>query len=312
VTTPPSGWLFTGLHWESARPVLTACPLPDKAGDMLGAEVRRPAVPGSPVAWTLHGPRQCTGTWTGTVRRPCPAAARVRADGADSQCLACAAADRGRQIARDAALGDDGRQYLLYLAWFGPGLVKIGLTAADRGRDRLLEQAAIAFTPLAAGPYTPIRPAERLASAAGLAAERISSRAKLTAWWHLPSPAERATQLTAARDRIAGQVDWPGRVQLLPCAVTDLAADFGLDQNLPGGYAEVTGFSDPAALAGEIFLAAGRYLLVETASGPLLADMRHAAGRVIRPAAASAKPDGLSLTSRTPPREHDDRQSSLF
>lgn len=279
---------------------------------MPGPEVRRLATPGSRVAWTLHGPRQCTGTWTGTARRPCPAAAPVPADGADVQCPACAAADRGRQIARDAALGDDGREYLLYLAWFGTGLVKIGLTAADRGRDRLLEQAAIAFTPLAAGPYTPIRQAERLASAAGLAAERISSRAKLTAWWHLPPAAERAAQLTAARDRVAGQVTWPGRVQLLPCAVTDQAADFGLDQNPPDGYTEVTGFSDPATLAGQILLAAGRHLLLKTSSEPLLADMRHAAGRVIHPAPTSAQPGGLSLTFRAPPREHDDRQSSLF
>jgi hypothetical protein len=292
--------------------VLTACPLPDKAAGMPGAEVRRPAAPGSPVSWILHGPRQCTGTWTGTTRRPCPAAAQIPADGADAQCPACAAADRGRQIARDAALGDDGRQYLLYLAWFGPGLVKIGLTAADRGRDRLLEQAAIAFTPLAAGPYTPIRQAERLASVAGLAAERISSRAKLTAWWNPPPPAERAAQLTKARDRIAGQATWPSRVRILPCAVTDQAADFGLEQNPPGGYTEVTGFSDPATLGGQIVLAAGRHLLLHTAIGPLLADMRHAAGRVIRPAATLARPGGLSLTFRAPPREHDDRQSSLF
>ena len=292
--------------------MLTACPLPDKAGGMPGPEISRPAAPGSPVAWTLHGPRQCTGTWTGTGRRRCPAASRVPADGADAQCPACAAADRGRQIARDAALGDDGREYLLYLAWFGAGLVKIGLTAADRGRDRPLEQGAIAFTPLAAGPYTPIRQAERLISAAGMAAERISSRAKLTAWWHLPPPAERAAQLTAARDRIAGQVTWPGRVQLLPCAVTDQAADFGLDQHPPGGYTEVTGFSDPATLSGQILLAAGRHLLLRTASGPLLADMRHAAGRVIRLAVMPARPSGLSLSFRAPPREHDDRQSSLF
>jgi hypothetical protein len=292
--------------------VLTACPLPGKAAGMPGPEAGRPAAPGSPVAWILRGPRQCTGAWTGTSRRPCPAAARVPADGTDAQCPACAAADRGRQIARDAALGDDGRQYLLYLAWFGAGLVKIGLTAADRGRDRLLEQAAIAFTPLAAGPYTPIRQAERLASAAGLAAERISSRAKLTAWWHLPPPAERAAQLTAARDRIAGQLTWPGRIQLLPCAVTDQAPDFGLDRNPPGTYTEVTGFGDPATLGGQILLAAGRHLLLQTASGPLLADMRHAAGLIIRPAAMPASPDGLSLTLRVPPRDHDDRQPSLF
>lgn len=279
---------------------------------MPGPEVSRPAAHGSPVRWTLHGPRQCTGAWTGSARRPCPAAAQVPADGADAQCPACAAADRGRQIARDAALGDDGREYLLYLAWFGAGLVKIGLTVVDRGRDRLLEQGAIAFTPLAAGPYTPIRQAERLASAAGLAAERISSRAKITAWWSLPPPAERAAQLTAARDRIAGQVTWPSRVRLLPCAVTDQSADFGLEQDPLGSYTEVTGFSDPATLSGQILLVAGRHLLLHTVIGLLLADMRHAAGRVIRPAAMSARPGGLSLTFRVPPRENDDRQPSLF
>lgn len=292
--------------------MLTACPLPADPGGPPGPEVSRPAVPGSPVAWTLHGTRRCTGTWTGVTRRPCPAAAQIPADGTDAQCPACAAADRGRQIARDAALGDDGRQYLLYLAWFGAGLVKIGLTAADRGRDRLLEQAAITFTPLATGPYTPIRQAERLASAAGLATERIRSRAKINAWWHLPPPAERAAELTEARDRIAGQVTWPGRIRLLPCAVTDQAADFGLDQNPPGAYAEVTGFSDPAALDGQILIAAGRHLLLRTASGPLLADTRRAAGLIIRPAARPARQSGLSLISRVPPREHDDRQPSLF
>jgi hypothetical protein len=45
----------------------------------------------------------------------------VPEDSTDAQCPACTAGDRGRQIARDAALGDDGRAYALYLAWFGPG-----------------------------------------------------------------------------------------------------------------------------------------------------------------------------------------------
>jgi hypothetical protein len=292
--------------------VLTACRLPDNPGAMPGPEISRPAVPGSPVIWTLHGPRQCTGAWTGTSRRPCPAAAQVPAAGADSQCPACTAADRGRQIARDAALGDDGREYLLYLAWFGPGLVKIGLTAADRGRNRLLEQGAIAYTPLATGPYTPVRQAERLASAAGLAAERISTRAKITAWWQLPPPAERAAQLTAARDRIAGQLTWPGRVQPLPCTPADQAADFGLDQLTPGAYTEVTGLSDRAVLSGQILLVIGRHLLLHTSTGPLLADMRHAAGWAIQPTSTPATPSGLSLTARTPPRAPDEHQPSLF
>jgi Protein of unknown function (DUF2797) len=292
--------------------VLTACPLPGKPGAGSGPEVRRPAVPGSPVSWSLHAPRQCTGTWTGSRRVPCPAAARLPADGTDAQCRACAGADRGRQIARDAALGDDGRDYLLYLAWFGPGLVKVGLTAADRCRDRLLEQGAITYTLLAAGPYVPIRQAERLASAAGLAREAVSSRAKATAWWSLPPAAERAALLTAARDRLTGQVCWPDRLRVLPCAVTDLAADFGLSRALPSAYAEVTGIREQAVLSGQVSLVIGRHLLLNTSTGPLLADMRRAAGWAIRSAGTLARPGGFSITFRSPPRGQHDYQPPMF
>jgi hypothetical protein len=263
------------------------------------------------VNWILRAPRQCTGTWTGTSRRPCPATTLIPAGTTDAQCPACAAADKGRQIARDTALGDDGRDYLLYLAWFGPGLVKIGLTATDRGRDRLLEQGAITFTPLATGPYTPIRQAERLASATGLAAERISGKAKVTAWWQLPPPAERAAGLTNARDHLAAQVAWPDRIRLLPCTPTDQAADFGLDQHTPGAYTEVTALSDNAVLTGQVLLAIGRHLMLDSTTGPLLADMRHAAGWVIQPTDVPAQPAGLTLTARTPPSPADD-QLSLF
>jgi hypothetical protein len=105
----------------------------------------------------------------------------VLTDSTNPQCAACAAADRGRALARDAISGDDGRTYHLYLAWSGPGLVKVGLTAADRGWDRLLEQGAITCTLLATGPYLPIRQAELRIAGTQLARERISSRAKAAA-----------------------------------------------------------------------------------------------------------------------------------
>jgi hypothetical protein len=248
--------------------------------------------------------------WNGTSRVACPAGAELPPDGTDAQCPSCAGADRGRQIARDAMSGDDGREYVLYLAWFGPGLVKIGLTAAGRGRDRLLEQGAITYTALAAGSYLPIRQAERLTSAAGLACERISSRVKVTAWWNLPPPAQRAALLTASRDRVIEQVTWPNRVRLLPLTVTDQAADFGLDQVAPGAYTEVTGITDQATVCGQIRLVIGRHLLLHTAAGSLLADMRRAAGWTIRHCHPPAGPSGLSTTFRAP--ERDDRQPSLF
>jgi hypothetical protein len=293
--------------------VLTACPLPDKPGSPPGPETRRPAAPGARIAWSLGGPRTCTGAWTGTDRRPCPASHPIPTGTTDAQCATCARADRGRQIARDAAPGDDGREYLLYLAWFGPGLVKIGLTAADRGRDRLLEQGAITFTTLAAGLYTPIRHAERLAAAAGLAAERITARAKIAAWHALPPPRERATLLTAARDHLTGHIPWPEQIRLLPGGITDQAQDFGLAEWTPGAWQEITGISDGAVLAGQVRLVIGRHLLLDNPAGPLLCDMRRAAGRPIRPIPGSEPaPAGLVLADSTTPGGNDDGQQALF
>ena len=295
--------------------MLTACPLPDKPGNPLGPEARRPAAPGASISWRLAGPRACTGIWTGSARRPCPARTPITADGTDPQCPACARADRGRQIARDAVPVDDGREYLLYLAWFGPGLVKVGLTAGDRGRDRLLEQGAITFTFLAAGPYTPIRQAERLISATGLASERITARAKATAWLTLPPPAERAEQLAAARAQVASRVRWQDEVRLLPGDVTDQAGDFGIDGPLRDRWQEVTGISDGAVLSGRVRVVIGRCLLLDTPAGPLLCDMRRAAGWAIRPVPDSARPAPAELALTAGPAlggHDDDSQQALF
>jgi hypothetical protein len=313
MTAPPNGWLFTGLHWVSSKPLLTAITQPAEPGQVC-REASRAAETGSVISWRLALPRRCTGVWKSRAggRRICPFASQVPAAGFSSQCEAGAADDKGLQMARDTALGDDGREYLLYLAWFGPGLVKVGLTAADRGRDRLLDQGAIAFTPLASGPYIPIRQAERRTAASGLASERVSGRAKVAAWWTLPPAAERAALLAAARDQILSAVSWPGRVQVQPCSVTDQARDFGLDLFTPHDYDEVTSLSDGAVLAGQIRLVAGRYLILDTPGGLLLTDMRRAAGWTFRAEGPAAQLGGLSLTTRTPPREHHDQTATLF
>jgi hypothetical protein len=314
VTTQSPAWRFTGLHWESTHPVLTACPLPGNSGDRPGPEARRPAEPGRLIAWILSEPRACTGVWTGDDRRSCPATAILPSDTTDAQCPACARADRGRQIARDRA-PDDGREYVLYLAWFGPGLIKIGLTAADRGRDRLLEQGAITFTRLAVGPYGAVRQAEQAASAAGLAAERISTRSKTAAWPRLPSARERAESLAAARDRLIDQVSWPYQARLISDGVCDQAQDFGLTGQVPSCWQEVTAMRDGAILAGQIRFVVGRYVLLDTGAGPLLCDMRRAAGRIIRLASSTGPvpvPAGLALVDGPTLGGRDDGQQPLF
>jgi hypothetical protein len=293
--------------------VLTAAPLPAGHESQPGGEKRRAASHGDNLNWTFTGPRRCTGVWTGAERRPCLAAASLPGGGTDPQCHACAAADRGRQLARDAILGDDDRTYQLYLAWFGPELLKVGLTAGDRGRDRLLEQGAIAFTLLAEGPYVPVRQAERIISAGHLARERIGAHAKAAAWWSLPGPDDRSALLLAAREHVMQQVTLSPQVRCLAPAVTDQAADFSLPIPFPRGYAEVTAIESSARLAGEIRSVIGRHLLLSSAGTLLLIDMRLAAGRVFLPHSLDAPgPNALQLAARTCPEEPDASQQRLF
>lgn len=280
--------------------MLTACPLSASPGDPVGSESRRLSVLGERVGWRLARPRTCTGVWTGTARRPCPSGAAVEADSTDAQCAVCVRADKGRQIARDAA-PDDGRQYLLYLAWFGSGLVKIGLTAAERGRDRLLEQGAISFAVLAAGPYGPIRHAEKAISSTGLAAERVTAKAKAAAWLRLPPPDKRVQALADARDEVTGVISWSGGINPRPGVVVDQARDFGLDTPLPGRWREVTAISDGAVVSGMIRAVIGRRVLLDTTEGLLLCDMRRVAGWTVRPVTDDIAPAGLTLAAGPDP-----------
>jgi Protein of unknown function (DUF2797) len=273
------------------------------------AERRRPAAIGQQLGWTLAGPRRCCGIWTGLARRPCPLGSLLE-DSTDPQCRPCAAADPGRALARDAA-GDDGRAYGLYLAWFGPGLLKIGLTAAERGRDRLLEQGAIAYLMLASGSYAGIRRAERMVSLAGLARERIPARAKASAWPNLPGAYDRAAALTTAQARIREQLTWPAGTTLAAEPVIDQAADFGLDRPVPDTWDEVTAIASGARVAGKLAAIVGRHILLDAEPGPLLLDMRRVAGWALARSADTAGA-GLTTIPRTRPQEARDDQRTLF
>ncbi|MFI6290042.1 DUF2797 domain-containing protein [Nonomuraea sp. NPDC050790] len=215
-------------------------------------------------------------------------------------------------MARDAVLGEEHRDWTLYLAWFGPGLVKVGLTAADRGADRLLEQGAITYTTLASGRYPLIRRAEQAASATRLARERIPARAKADAWWRLPDQAERASQTENAAQELAAATAWPDDLTLQQTPVHDLASAYGLHHPIPARYQEMTGLDEQqAVLAGQVRAVVGRQLLLDTPCGPVLADMRRVAGHTLARCDPSGALAGLHLTPRHQPRESDD-QTQLF
>src|SRR5438105_14812847 len=156
-----AGLLFTGLYWERDRPTLTG---------LVGSRAHARLVElGQSVGWEIAGPRRCIGLYDRREhrRRRCPAGALV---GDGSQCDLCQRADPGRLVARgQAPSGMEHEPFVLYLAWFGDGLHKVGITSEQRGAERLCEQAALSSCLVARGPFTSIRQAEVLLSGIGVA-----------------------------------------------------------------------------------------------------------------------------------------------
>ncbi|MFG2691986.1 DUF2797 domain-containing protein [Kitasatospora sp. NPDC048407] len=292
-----NGWTSTGLRWHDGAPRLTAT-------DGRTSHTR-PLTDGLPVAWRIAGPRQCTGATTARGHRPCPHHAHIEPDGTTTQCPSCQSADRGLQLARDRIL-DDGRTYRLYLAWFGPGLLKVGLTAEERGTVRLLEQAALTWTFLARGSLPAVRRAELAVAHAKLARERIPAAAKYPAWWTLPTPADRHAELTAGRTR-AHQLLAEHPVTLLPDhPVTDQVELYGLTAGAPEQYQQVKALSDGARLTGRLRRPIGGHLFLDPPAGPpLLLDTRLLTGWTLHAEAADSC-DGLTLLPRARPAAEQD------
>ncbi len=114
-------WKCSGLRWPAGGgPVL----------EWDGG--RRSALPrGKRVAFAVPegGVRRCVGA----RGHACAVRAVVPGRSTGARCEECARLDRAHSVAADT-LADDPRPYRVYLAWFGPGLVKVGITAAERGR----------------------------------------------------------------------------------------------------------------------------------------------------------------------------------
>jgi len=290
VMVPTNGLLATGLYWRAGRPALAVA-------DPTGAERHLPLTPGRRVGWQLRGPRRCIGSWLSNAgqRRLCPQRATVAEAGTWAQCPTCAAADPGRALARDAAL-DDRRTFALYLAWFGTSQLKVGLTATERGADRLAEQGALAFTWFGYGPLMTVRRAERAASATGAVRERVSRRAKIATWWRLGEPGQRGEQLTAAYRHLSAAI-WPDELRPIPCEVHDLTGVFGLAGPVPQPTQEISAVADGAVVTGGVVCLAGRDAVLDSADRPLLVDLRLLSGWILAP--ADGPTVGITLTPST-------------
>ncbi|MGQ4514827.1 DUF2797 domain-containing protein [Streptomyces sp. DW26H14] len=235
-------WRCAGIRWGgdglSPGPRLVWEPLRSSgpAGEDGGGHGRRHSgrgaaerlselVYGREVAFRAVGPRRCTGAGRGR----CPLAAEVPARSTGAQCSECARLDRLRSVAADT-VADDPRPYRVYLAWFGPGMRKVGITAEARGSARLLEQGAVTFSWLGRGPLMAARRTEEMLRAALGVPDRIRYADKRAARASLPPEAERAAELAELHARAVALLHWPRSLEAAPFEAVDHARVFGLER----------------------------------------------------------------------------------
>ncbi|MFJ6571287.1 DUF2797 domain-containing protein [Streptomyces sp. NPDC091292] len=280
-------WSCVGVRWGETGPRL-------RWARDAGAERESPLVYGRLIAFRVVGIRRCPGVWRGGRWVGCGDHAVVPGRSTRGQCDACARVDRAHSVAADTFL-DDPRPYHVYLAWFGDGLVKVGITGVHRGADRLLEQGAVAFSWLGAGPLMAARRTEELLRAALRVPDRIPYGAKRAVRAELPGPAHRAAALTRLHRTARALDGWPEALEPLPCAVVDHGAVFGLD-GLPPAGGVVSELAEGGVVHGRLLAVAGPDLHLDVAPQVVVLDSRLMRGWAL--VADGAGPGRITLPVR--------------
>ncbi|MFI6661912.1 DUF2797 domain-containing protein [Streptomyces sp. NPDC050523] len=262
-------WKCSGLRWSADGPVLVW------DGGRRSAPAR-----GKRVAFGVAdgGVRTCVGA----RGHACPVRAVVPGRSTGARCEECARLDRAHSVAADT-IADDPRPYHVYLAWFGPGLVKVGITAGERGSARLLEQGAVCFSWLGLGPLMAARRTEELLRAALQVPDRIPYAAKRAVRSRLPESAGgRAAEVEALHARAVALDRWPESLAREPCEVVDHVGVFGLT-GLPDAMGEVSELVAGGRVSGELLAAAGPDLHLAAGRGVVVLDTRLMTGWEIVP-----------------------------
>jgi hypothetical protein len=273
------GWRCTGLRWPEAQgaPVL---------GWRRGGVVRSSALAyGTELGFRAGGERRCLGA-RGNV---CPVGAVVPGRSTGARCPECTRLDRAHSVAADTIV-DDPRTYRVYLAWFGPGMVKVGITAEERGAARLREQGAVVFSWLGRGPLMAARRTEEVLRSALGVPDRIPYARKRAVRGALPGVAERGAEVAELYGRAAALegAGWPESLERLPFEAVDHAGVFGLDDGVEVAWA-FTELVDGGAVVGRLVAAAGPDLHLETATdGPVVLDTRLMTGWELEAAGAGS------------------------
>ncbi|MCB5181146.1 DUF2797 domain-containing protein [Streptomyces antimicrobicus] len=293
------GWRCAGLRWGGGRPAV------GWYGEGRG-ERSSALVYGQWLAFAGVGARGCLGVRRSGRWTPCPTGAEVPGRAGGGQCAECARLDRSFSVAADTHVADP-RPYRVYLAWFGPGLVKVGITAEERGPARLLEQGAVTWSWLGRGPLMAARRTEELLRAALGVPDRIAYGRKRAVRGSLPPAAERAAEVAELHARAGGLAGWPESLERLPCEAVDHAGAFGLD-GLPRPRRVLAELADGAVVAGRLAGAAGPDLHLQDG---LVVDTRLLAGWEL---VAVASPEQAVTTApvREIRPEGDGGQDGLF
>ncbi|MFF8656959.1 DUF2797 domain-containing protein [Streptomyces huasconensis] len=260
-------WRCAGLGWPGGVPVLRW------AGGRSSALAY-----GRVIGFRAVGERRCVGA----RGNPCPLRAVVPARATQARCPECARLDRAFSVAADG-VPDDPRTYRVYLAWFGAGLVKVGITAEERGAVRLLEQGAVAFCWLGRGPLMAARRTEELLRAALRVPDRVPYARKRAVRGALPGWAERARELAELYRRAVVLEGWAEALERVEFEAVDHSAAFGWGEAVggaavgatvgtPAGAADgvVRELVDGGVVAGRLVSAAGPDLYLAVADGRVL------------------------------------------
>ncbi|MFD5397730.1 DUF2797 domain-containing protein [Streptomyces sp. NPDC127097] len=210
---------------------------------------------GKLLAFAAQGERLCLGVRRAGRWIVCPYGAVLDGASARDQCARCAQLDRSRSVAADT-MADDPRPYGVYLAYFGPGLLKVGITAAERGPARLVEQGAVAYAWLGRGPLMAARRAEALLGSALAVPDRFTKAAKRAARGALPPVPDRAAELAQLHRTARELAGWPETLEPVEFACADHTELFGLDR-IPGEVAELGGMTAGAEIVGEVLTGVG-------------------------------------------------------
>ncbi|WP_037598737.1 DUF2797 domain-containing protein, partial [Streptacidiphilus jeojiense] len=258
-------WRPTGVIWTGDRAQLEWSTF---SGDTPRCS---PIRIGADLALTCGSDRRCTGLWRSGRRLHCPTGTPIAAAARTAQCPSCQALDRSSSIAADTRL-EDPRPVAVYLAHHG-SVIKVGITAVERGTTRLLEQGALASTVISTGTLPGARRAENLVTTVLGLPDRASAQRKRAARIHPGTPGRRAEELLAAAGRSA-QLSWPQGQDRQQATVIDHTGTYHLP---PGGLAPVAALRPltPArTIAGRVACLIGGDLYLETAQGLVLLDTR--------------------------------------